>query len=61
MWLFIKSIFMVKDPEVAKDMVEWYKFKSKPAGFKLARIMRRRSRRNKFRANNTTHIRTKVK
>ena len=61
MWLFIKSLFMVKDDEVAKDMVEWYKFKTKPAGFKLARVMRRRARRNKFKAHNTTQLKTKVK
>jgi len=61
MWLFIKSLVMVKDRSIAKEMVDYYKFQPKPAGFKLARLMRRRSRRNQFKAHNTTHLRFKVK
>lgn len=61
MWLFIKSLFMIKDRSIAKKMVTYYKFKTKPAGFKLARLMRRRARRNKFKAHNTTHLKFKVK
>ncbi len=62
MWLFIKSLFMVQDRSIAKEMVDSYSLKSYPtAGFKLSRLMRRRSRRNKFKANNTTHLKFKVK
>ena len=61
MWLFIKSLFMIQDRSIAKEMVEWYKFKPKPAGFKLARLMRRRARRDKFKAHNTTHLSYKIK
>ncbi len=61
MWLFIKSLFMVKDRTIAKDMVDWYQFKTNPAGFRLGRLLRRRARRNKFKANNTTNLKYKVK
>ncbi|TDR14660.1 hypothetical protein [Marinicella litoralis] len=61
MWLFIKSLFMLKDRTIAKEMVSHYRFNSKPVGFKLARLMRRRARRNKFKAHNTTHLKYKVK
>lgn len=61
MWLFIKSLFMVKDRRIAKEMVEANRHKSKPAGFKLARLLRRQSRRKKFKAHNTTYLRFKVK
>lgn len=61
MWLFIKSLFMVKDRSIAKEMVAQTQTTFKPAGFKLARLMRRRSRRNKFKAHNTTHLKYKVK
>lgn len=61
MWLFIKPLFMVKDRRIAKEMVEANKFKSQPAGFKLARLLRRRGRRNKFKAHNTTHLKFKIK
>lgn len=61
MWLFFKSIFLIKDRAIAKEMVEANKFKTKPAGFKLARLLRRRGRRNKFKAHNTTNLKFKVK
>ncbi|MCB1583603.1 MAG: hypothetical protein KDI92_11105 [Xanthomonadales bacterium] len=61
MWIYIKSLFMVKDRSIAKEMVEAYRFKYKPAGFKLARLLRRRGRRNKFKALNTTQLKFKVK
>lgn len=61
MWLFIKSLFLVKDRRIAKEMVEANPPKSKAAGFKLTRLLRRQSRRNKFKAHNTTHLRFKVK
>ena len=61
MWLFIKSLFMVPDRSIAKEMVEGYKLKSKSAGVKLARLMRRRARRDKFKAHNTTHLSYKIK
>ena len=61
MWMYIKSLFMEKDRSIAKEMVSYYQFNSKPAGFKLARLMRRRNRRNKFKAHNTTHLTYKVK
>ncbi len=61
MWLFIKSLFMVKDRQIAKEMVKANRFKTKTAGFKLARLLRRRGRRNKFKAHNTTHLKFKVK
>ncbi len=62
MWLFIKSLFMVKDRSIAKEMVDCYPFKTMPtAGFRLGRILRRRSRRNRFKANNNTHLTVKVK
>ncbi len=61
MWLFIKSLFMIKERSIAKEMVDHYKFNTKPAGFKLARLMRRRARRDKFKAHNTTQLKYKVK
>lgn len=61
MWLYIKSLFMAKDPEIAKEMVDWYQFKKNPAGFRIGRLLRRRARRNKFKAHNTTHLKSKVK
>ncbi len=61
MWLFFKSLFMVKDRPIAKEMVDWHAFKANPAGFRLGRLLRRRARRNKFKAHNTTHLKAKVK
>ncbi len=61
MWLFIKSLFMVKDPTIAKDMVDWHEFEHNPAGFRLRLISKRRIRRGKFRANNTTQLKSKVR
>ncbi len=61
MWFFLKSLFMVKDRSIAKEMVSAHKTNTTPAGFKLARLMRRRARRNKFKAQNTTHLKYKVK
>ena len=61
MWLYLKSLFMAKDPSIAKDMVDWYQFKRQPTGLRLSRILRRRARRNKFKAHNTTNLKSKVK
>lgn len=61
MWLYLKSLFMVKDPQIAREMVSALKKDTKPAGFKLARLIRRRARRNRFKANNTTNLKYKVK
>ena len=61
MWLYLKSLFMVKDPQIAREMVSTLKKDTKPAGFKLARLIRRRARRNRFKANNTTNLKYKVK
>lgn len=61
MSFFIKSLFMIADRSIAREMVAENKFHSKPAGFKLARFLRRRSRRNRFKAHNTTHLKFKVK
>jgi len=52
---------MIADRSIAREMVAENKFHSKPAGFKLARFLRRRSRRNRFKAHNTTHLKFKVK
>jgi len=52
---------MVKDRPIAKEMVDWHAFKANPAGFRLGRLLRRRARRNKFKAHNTTHLKAKVK
>lgn len=61
MWLFIKSLFLIKDRRIAKEMVEANRFNQKPAKMKLARLLRRKGRRNKFKAHNTTHLKFKVK
>jgi hypothetical protein len=61
MWLFIKSLFMVKDRQIAREMVAVHKRKTASAGFKLAQLMRRRNRRNRFAAHNTTLNSSKVK
>ncbi len=61
MWIYLKSLFMVKDRQIARDMVSELKKDRKPAGFKLARLMRRRARRKRFKARNTTNIKYKVK
>ena len=54
MWLFIKSLFMVKDRQIAREVVAERKPKRAVAGFKLARLMRRHGRRQRFSAHNTT-------
>jgi len=61
MWLFIKSLFMVKDRQIAREMVAERKLKPTAAKFELARLMRRRNRRNRFAAHNTTLNSSKVK
>lgn len=61
MWLFIKSLFLIKDRSIAKEMVSDQKTTAKPAAFKLARLLRRRGRRDKFKAHNTTHLSYKIK
>lgn len=61
MWLYLKSLLMVKDRQITREMVSELKKDRKPAGFKLARLMRRRARRNRFKARNTTNIKYKVK
>ncbi|GAA4813113.1 hypothetical protein GCM10011365_22380 [Marinicella pacifica] len=61
MWIYIKSLFMVKDRQIAKEMVKHLNRAPKPAGFKLARLMRRRARRNRFKADNSTNLKYKVK
>ena len=48
MMLYLKSLFMVKDRQIAREMVSELKKESKPADFKLARLMRRRARRARF-------------
>lgn len=48
-------------PQIAREMVSALKKDTKPAGFKLARLIRRRARRNRFKANNTTNLKYKVK
>lgn len=61
MWLYLKALFMIKDPEIGKSMV------SATAGFhqskqlRVSRIWRRHSRRNKFKAHNNTQLIYKVK
>jgi len=61
MWIYLKSLFMVKDRQIAREMVSELKKDTKPVDFKLDRLMRRRNRRAKFKANNTTKLRYKVK
>ncbi len=66
MWLFIKSLFMVKDRCIAKEMVESELSKNqqlshRTPNFKLNRLLRRRWRRSDFKAHNTTHLKFKVK
>lgn len=61
MWLYLKSLFMVKDPQIAREMVSEIKKDTKPADFKLNRLMRRRARRKRFKADNTTNLKYKVK
>ncbi len=61
MWLFVKSLFMIKDRRIAKEMVAENEPAKKPVKFKLIRLMRRRARRNKFKAHNTTNLKYKVK
>jgi len=60
-WIYLKSLFMVKDPQIAREMVSALKKDTKPADFKLDRLMRRRARRSKFKARNTTNLKYKVK
>lgn len=61
MWLFFKSIFMIKDRSIGKEMVAENKPSGKLPGVKLARLLRRRNRRSQFKAHNTTHLKFKVK
>ena len=61
MWLFIKSLFMVKDRITAKEMVDWRAFKANPAGFRIGRLLRRRAHRSELKAQNTTQLKYKAK
>ncbi|MCX7553058.1 hypothetical protein OS175_04145 [Marinicella sp. S1101] len=62
MWLFIKSLFMIKDRSIAKEMVASQQSKNTAAvKFRLSRLMRRRARRNKFKAHINTQLSYKVK
>lgn len=61
MWLYLKSLFMVKDPQIAREMVSALKKVTKPANFKIDQFMRRRARRKRFKARNTTNLKYKVK
>ncbi len=61
MWLFIKSLFMIKDQRIGMELVEQSQHKIKFHGFKLSRLLRRRARRKKFKAHNTTNLTYKVK
>ncbi len=64
MWLFFKSLFMIKGPAVAKEMVAAHMKNNKTRslkGFKLARLMRRRNRRQDFSAHNTTQLKSRVR
>lgn len=60
-WLYLKSLFMIKDRSIAREMVSELKKETKPVGFKFARLIRRRARRNRFKAHNTTNLKYKVK
>jgi hypothetical protein len=61
MWLFIKSLFMVKDRSIAKEMVAAHGTDREQPRFKVHRLLRRKARRNRFKAHNTTHLKSKVK
>ncbi len=61
MWFFIKSLFMVKDRSIAKEMVAAYGTERAQPRFKMHRLLRRRARRNRFKAHNSTQLKTKVK
>lgn len=61
MWLFIKSLFMVKDRTIAKEMVEAHGIGREQPRFKMHRLLRRKARRNRFKSHNTTQLKSKVK
>ncbi len=61
MWLYIKSLFMVKDRSISREMVKDDLHRRDASPLQLRRIGRRIARRNKFRAHNTTHVKSKVK
>jgi len=65
MMFFLKSLFMVKDRAIAKEMVAAHQGSAIAGGkqprFKLHRLLRRKARRRRFNAHNTTRLKFKVK